>query len=196
LSPFAGVIDRLTTEIRVLPPRGQVAIFLTAAVVLAEDWQEWCRAAGRVPDDAVFARAITVATDFACGRPVSASSELASAIESAVPDEPSDVPGFTAAQDCWICLDTAVQGATHGDDAASSTWYLLEPLFGSVSMRLFGVSDVGSEAQEAAESTALDDAVLSQGIAAVEACISRLAANPVDESQLVRLRSTLSVLRP
>jgi hypothetical protein len=99
--------------------RGQVAIFLSAATVLADDWREWCRVVGRSADEAVFGQAITVATEFACGRQLSADPDLADAIEIEAPEEPAGGAGFSAAQDCWICLDTAVRGATEGYDAAS-----------------------------------------------------------------------------
>jgi hypothetical protein len=111
-----------------------------------------------------------------------------------VPSDPGDVP--TTAQDCWVCLDTAVRGAYGEFDPADSTWYLLEPMFQAVSERLFGFADVGTADAEVAESAALAEPELASAVDAVERSIELLTAGPVEVQLLQQLRGALSALCP
>lgn len=195
MSPFERATEALATRIRGLPPRAQVALFLSASEALAESWREWSAAANRPVDLDTFDRGAAAAAAFASGDE-SVSRDVLAAVEASTPSEPSDVRGFTAAQDCWICLDTALRGALGDFDPADSAWYLLEPLFQAVSERLFGFADVGSDIQEEAESSVLADPALTSAIAAVERGIVIAASASATEPQLGELRSAMAAIRP
>lgn len=195
MSPFERATEALATRIRGLSLRAQVALFLSASEVLAESWREWSAAANRTVDLDTFDRGVAEAAAFASGDE-SVSRDVLAAVEASTPSEPSDVRGFTAAQDCWICLDTALRGALGDFDPADSAWYLLEPLFQAVSERLFGFADVGSDIQEEAESSVLADPALTSAIAAVERGIVIAASASATEPQLGELRSAMAAIRP
>ncbi|WP_460708002.1 hypothetical protein [Myceligenerans halotolerans] len=196
MSALGDVVDRLAQDVRALPKRGQVALFLTAAAVLADSRRDWLQTQHRVSEDAVFEDALAKAADFASGRLDSVPPRVISAIETAVMSELSEDGASTTVQDCWICLDTALRGPTEGYDMASATWYMFEPLFRSVSTRIFGVADVGSEAEEMAEPAMLEDSALRQGVSAVELCIGQISTSLIDDLLLSQLRSTMSAIRP
>ncbi|MBT2500167.1 hypothetical protein J7E25_13825 [Agromyces sp. ISL-38] len=118
------------------------------------------------------------------------------AVEAETPSEPTDAEMFTAAQDCWICVDTALRSALGEFDPSDSAWYLLEPMFQAVSARLFGLSDVGSERQADAERAALDDAELAAAVEAVEAAITMLEDRAVDRTRLELLTTILEPVAP
>ncbi|WP_225997521.1 hypothetical protein, partial [Myceligenerans pegani] len=146
--------------------------------------------------DGVFEESLAAAADFACGRLSSIPRQLVSAIETVVMSELSEEGASTTVQDCCICLDSAVRGPSEGYDMASASWYMLEPLFRSVSARLFGAADVGSDSEEDAELVMLEDPVLRQGLSAVEFSIGQVSANPIDDLLLSQLQSAMSAIRP
>ncbi|MFI8524583.1 hypothetical protein ACIGB8_09060 [Promicromonospora sukumoe] len=194
MSPFGDVVDRLRSDIRDLPQPGQVVLFLAAAQVFAGSRREWLAAKGVASDDAVFEQALESARDLAHGRAATPSAAFLVELEEAAFGEMRD-GAPTIVQDCWICLDTAVRGPVEGYDMSSSTWYLLEPLFQSVSARLFGVADLGSE-NVVAERAALDDPVLAGGVAAVRSCVERLPTVSVDGALFARIVEDLIAIRP
>lgn len=52
-----------------------------------------------------------------------------------------------SAQDCWICVDSALRLALGQLKAEDGAWFLLEPAFHRVMERWSGVYDVGSMAR-------------------------------------------------
>lgn len=122
--------------------------------------------------------------------------EILDEIEASTPTDSGANLWFTAAQDCWICLDTAVRGARGEFDPADSTWYLLEPLFQDVSERVFGLSDVGSANQEDAETVALDDPSVVAAMSALRGIIGDLASERLSSSLLAILRARMAAISP
>lgn len=117
-------------------------------------------------------------------------------MEAGVPSEPSDRAWFTAAQNCWICADSALRVALREFDAADASWYLLEPVSQSVSESLFGLSDVGSLAQDKDEAVALADPGLVDAIAALNEAIDVLEAGPLSPHTLDHAKDVLAPIRP
>lgn len=118
----------------------QGAFFIAAAWALDPEWRRWSSASGVPLVDDVFDAGVRAATAGVLhGAPVHRG--VLAAVERSTPFESADVGGFTAAQDCWICLDTALRGALGEFDPADSAWYLLEPLFQRTSERSLGFSE-------------------------------------------------------
>lgn len=157
MSPFEDVVDGLAERIDGLPAPAQAALFLAGARALDAGRRAWASAAGRGDRDDVFDAGCSAA-EAAVRRPGTAvDPTLLAAVDATTPHGPTDVDGFTAAQDCWICLGTALTAARGDGGAAGSTWYLLEPLLQATSERLFGATDVGSQDEEAGEAAVLAD---------------------------------------
>lgn len=196
MSPFTEAADRVAESLRGLGLRNQVAVYVGAARALAPGYRAWRDLTGSAsPDDSrLFDSATHLATVFAV-EGAAPPPELLDRLEMSTPSEPTDVPGFTTAQDCWICLDTALRAAVSDYDPADSAWYLLEPAFQAVSERLYGDTDVGSENQQAAESAALRDPALQRVLASVEESISIAAQNPT-EALIASITAALSPINP
>lgn len=195
MSPFEHLVERLAVRVRGLDSRAQVALFVSAALATEARWREWALAANTMHHVDLFDRAAGLATGFAIARTPDLPRAILSEVEAAVPSDPSDVPGFTAAQDCWICLDTAIRSALGEFDPAASTWYLLEPLFQATSEKHFGYTDVGSERQAEAEREVLTDPAVKAAVQAIEGAIELLRTRPVDTSLLDVVQSRLRVIR-
>jgi hypothetical protein len=195
MSPFEAVSYRLGQALRDLSRRAQVAVLLCASKVLMPEYLDWIVRSGTDDQSDLLREALEVVTRFAVGTAVPHREGLMDSVEEATPGDSSDVSGFTAAQDCWICADSALRvsvGAFAVEDAA---WYLLEPIFQSTSERLFGVSDVGSQTQAAAEVEALEDPALASAIHGIEEAIALLMGRPSpDVGDLARITEALRPL--
>ena len=196
MSPFENAVDQLASRVRGLDLRAQVALFMTAANVMGARWTEWAMATNYLPHAQVFERAVGLASDFATGRAREVPRDALEEVEAATPSDQSDVPGFTTAQDCWICLDTSLRSALGEFDPADSTWYLLEPLFQTVSESRFGYADVGTNGQEAAESAVLADPAVLAAVTAIDRAIELLGSRPIDAMLLDELEVMLKVISP
>lgn len=197
MSPFETVVAGFAARVARLEQQAQVALFAAAADVLRPRYVDWVDAAdGAVEDQSdLLDRAVVAALRFAAGDGDAPTTALLGQLEAATPSEPFDVPWATAAQDCWICADTAVRSSLGDHAAQESTWYLLEPMFQSTSERLFGVVDVGSERQDELEGQALEDPALSAAVSALDDTIEALGAGgdrPVGD----RLAEDLAPIRP
>lgn len=196
MSPFEDVVDDLAGRIRELPVRSQIALFLGAGVALAEPWAAWAAAAGVAPDHRLLDRVRGAVESHLAGDGQALSPGLLAEIEAATPAEPTDVPGFTAAQDCWVCVDTAVRAGLGGFDAADCTWYLLEPIFQSASEHLFGLADVGSDRQESDEHAVLAQPQLRSAVEALERAVDTLAGFGPGQTLPSELIVSLGAIRP
>lgn len=196
MSPFTEATDRVAERLRGLGLRNQVAVYIGAARALEPGYRAWRDQSGSPsPDESrLFDYAIRLATAFAVAG-AAPPAELLESLEVSTPSEPTDVPGFTTAQDCWICLDTAVRAAVSDYDPADSAWYLLEPAFQATSERLFGYTDVGSENQQAAESAALRDPALMRVVESVEDSIFMAVGNPT-EALIANITDVLGPINP
>lgn len=196
MSPFTEVSDRIAERIRLLDLRRQVALFGCAAEALAPGYTMWrMQAHEEVRDDTdLLEAAVQHARAFAIDGRVPPT-DLLDQIEAATPSDPSDVPNFTTAQDCWICADTAVRAIADGYEPAESAWYLLEPSFQATSERLFGYADVGSAQQQAAESQALGDVRLQEVLSAIGAALDVAQETPTDDGWS-RMGELLGVINP
>lgn len=198
MSPFEDVSSRLTARVAALPLRAQVALFASGAEVLAPRYQVWVTGTGgAAPDEGdLLGRAIALARRFAAGDESATSPELLQQVEESTPGDPTDVEWFAAAQDCWICADTALRAAQHEFEAEDSVWYLLEPVFQRTSERLFGYSDVGSELQDRFEAQALEDPALRAAVTAIDSAVDLLGTTEVDEAVLTRVSASLAPIAP
>jgi|GEM_PF-4900344 len=195
MGPFERVVAELTPRIRELPMEAQAALFLGASRALAESWREWSAAAGLDPATVVYDRGVAAASAFASGgEPVSP--DLKAEVEASMPSEPTPFAGFTAALNCWICLDVALGASTGNRDPADYTWYLLESMFHGVSERLFGYTDVGSIEQEECDSVSLADPALIAAIAAIDQGIAIVAPPSVGEPRVAELQRVMAAIRP
>lgn len=194
MSALADMVDGLGASVTTLPTRAQALLFAAAAEVLSRRRSEWLEGAVSVPRGDTFDRALAAVKRVALGQRESASVELIEEVEAAAFDELSN-EGPTVVQDCWICLDSALRGLVLGESMARSTWYLLEPIFQDAAIRIYGVTDVGSD-NEAAESAILDDARVVAGVKAIGSCIESLAINTLDETLLERAKSILEAIVP
>lgn len=197
MSAFDDVTARFSEQVAILQLRPQVALFAVAAEVLTPRYLDWVTAADSMvlSEIRLLDRAVAEAKKFAASESSTVSRGLLQALEAAVPADRSDADWFTAAQDCWICADTALRVSLGEFAAEDSTWYLLEPVFQCTSERLFGYTDVGSEL-EALESVALEDAALRRAVAGLDTAIDVLRGSPVDRSVLARVRKELDALTP
>ena len=109
---------------------------------------------------------------------------LLSDLEAGTPDgESSEVT--TAAQDCWICVDTSVRIAIDEEYPPSdSLWYVLEPMMQDTSNRIFGVTDVGSDKEEELASAILADARMNAAVASCREAIRVLSATEKPTSEI------------
>ncbi|WBB52451.1 hypothetical protein [Verrucosispora sp. WMMD573] len=196
MSPFEVVADSFAGRVRRLSLRGKVALFGSAAYVLAPRYFDWCTAAGLSSDQALLDRALDYARQVALGNQVAGGRELLGSIEAVTPSEPTDVTWFTAAQDCWVCIDTAIRAVVDDFDAADSTWYLLEPMFQAVSERLYGVVDAGSQDQGESEAAALRDEQLDKAVSAVSRVIDDLDRETFTVASLNEIAIALANIRP
>lgn len=196
MSPFEGLVDDLTARIRHLPASSQVALFLSAGLALSESWTAWATASNLAPDHRLLDRVREAVESHLADGSDALPAGLLAEIEAATPSEPTEIPGFTAAQDCWICIDTSVRAGLGEFDAANSTWYLLEPAFQSVSEQLFGLADVGSDRQETDEQAALSQPQMRSAVEAVERAIDALADLGPGQTSTSDLIEVLGAIRP
>lgn len=197
MSPFESVSARLGQALGRLDRHVQVAVLSCASRVLRPRYLEWSRDSGVDDQSELLSEALDAATQYATLRAGSPSQPLLAAVGRVIPAEPTDVPGFTAAQDCWICVDSALRVALGQFEAKDAAWYMLEPMFQATSERLFGVADVGSQAQDDAESEALGDRVLAEAIFALEVTIDDLGQErELADVDLGRITAALEVLSP
>jgi hypothetical protein len=122
--------------------------------------------------------------------------DLLPQIETATPADPSDLPAFTVAQDCWICLATAVRSCLEAYDPAESSWYLVEPIFQSTSESLFGYTDVGSAHQQEAESDTLADPRLQLAIEGLNDGIDHASRGVPSADSLRRIADAIRPIEP
>ena len=199
MSPFEEINDRIAGGIRALDLRAQILVLATGARVLLPRYEHWHRSVGRAENMASLVReAISAAEEFVLGKTdVQRVPALLDELELGAPSDPSDSVWFTAAQDCWTLADSALRVIAESFDAGDATWYLLEPIFQTTSERLFGFSDVGSDAQEAAEGQALSDPALAAAVRALESAIAELrsTASP-NAADLARCARALQAIRP
>lgn len=197
MSPFEAIAHRLGIALQSLSKRAQVAVLLCSARAFMPQYLEWSAWGGDDDQSGLLGEALDVAAAFAVGVGGPSAEGLLTLVEAAIPVDTSDVPGFTTAQDCWICADLALRvslGAFAVEDAA---WYILEPIFQSTSERLFGVSDVGSQAQGHAEAEVLSDPVVLSAVGAVEGVIELLTSRPSpDVGDLDHITDVLRSLNP
>lgn len=196
MSPFEEMTDHIAHRIRLLALPAQVALYAAAGRALTPSYLDWSQAVGQEPANTVLDLAIRSAQRFAMESAREIEPVVLDAIEAATPSEPTDSHLFTAAQDCWICVDTAVRASLGEFDPADSAWYLLEPMFQATSERLFGLADVGSEGQREAELTALRDVGLAAAVTAIETAISTLEEGALDNTRLELLRRILEPMAP
>lgn len=109
MSPFESVSQRLAHVVTELSPRAQVALLACASKVLMPQYVEWCVRSGARNQSELLCGALDTATRFATGTIGAPSQSLLDAVEATTPSEPTDIPGFTAAQDCWISADSAIR---------------------------------------------------------------------------------------
>lgn len=195
MSPFETAVEGLGRQIRPLSMHAQGALFIAAARALEPEWRRWSSASGVPLAEDVFHAGVRAATAWVLhDAPIDPG--VLAAVERSTPFEPTDVGGFTPAQDCWICLDTALRGALGEFDPADSAWYLLEPLFQRTSERLLGFTEASSAEQETAEAAVLADPSVATAVAALECCLRDLASRPVSSVFLDNLRERLAALCP
>ena len=195
-SPFESVSDRLSARIATLPIRSQVALFGCAAEALAPRYFDWCTDSETGPEVEIFTAALADMRLLALGSHALPGRTMLEAIELAAPGEPSDSEWFTAAQDSWICLDSALRIAFREFTGRDATWYLLEPIFQAASYRLFGLHDVGSDHQGVAESIVLNDERVEAAIASIEKAIAILAEAPGSDAELHKVLTEIRHIAP
>lgn len=194
MSPFEAASDEVAAQVRGLSVRSAVGLFWAGSVALTRDYVQWCSAVPADPEIERLAEAQVAAREIALGRGP-ASAVLLAEVESRVPSGPSDVAGFTAAQDCWICVDSALRLALGRLEAEDGAWFLLEPAFHRVTERLSGVYDTGSADQEDTEREALDDPVLAGARQGLDRAVRLLARHPEpDEDVLAECLVSVSAI--
>jgi hypothetical protein len=188
MSPFETAVADVERLLRRLTREQQCAVFLAASHALRTAHNQWATAAGKQELIDQLTTALRSSEQVLLSRDRRPEA-LLSYLEASTPAAPTDVAGFTAAQDCWICLDTSVRGMGSDFEPASASWHLLEPIFQAASERIFSYSDVGSAAQDAAESVVLRDASVSAALDAVR----RIACdeNPVSSEGVQLLKNQL-----
>jgi hypothetical protein len=197
MSPFEAVSQRLGVAVTELSTQAQVALLACASRALMPQYVDWCARSGARDRSGLLRRALDTAMHFATGSIAEPSGSLLKDLEAATPSGPTDIPGFTAAQDCWISADSAIRVSIGQFCATDAIWYLLEPMFQATSERLFGFADVGSRNQDSAEAAALADPALAAAVDALESA-KRDLANLVSlgESDLERTTATLRPISP
>lgn len=196
MSPFELAVAKLASRVGTLDSDSQVALLACAAEALIPRYLDWCADAGVSRQDELLRGAVEHARGVALGTVKQPSRSLLMSVEAGIPSEPSDRAWFTAAQDCWMCADSALRVALHEYDASDASWYLLEPVFQSVSESLFGLTDVGSLTQNDREAEALADPRLAQAIAAINEAIDVLQVGPLDSRNVDRVRTILAPIGP
>lgn len=195
MSPFEQLVARISSRVGQLPLEAQVALFVCSAEALAESWVKWAEVANVTVERALFDEAVRAARAFSLdGEGVDP--ELLYAVERETPATHFDTPGFTVAQDCWVCLDTALRASLGTFHAPDSTWYLLEPLFQSASVRILGVSDVGSLGQLEGERDVLTDPALGSGVSSIEVVVDLLSSSSLTAAVLAEARTILAAIQP
>jgi hypothetical protein len=197
VSPFEAVSQRLGLAVSDLSLQAQVALLACGSIALMPQYLDWCARSGARDQSELLRGALDAASQFVTGDIAVPPESLLGAMEAATPSGPTDVPGFTAAQDCWICADSAIRVSIGQFTVKDAVWYLLEPLFQATSERLFGVADVGSQSQESAEAVALTDPALVAAVDALESVKRDLASRAsLRKSDVERTTATLRLISP
>ena len=124
--------------------------------------------------------------------------ELLAELEGAIPGESADYYPSTSAQDCFICADTAIRlNAEPGLAPGRAIWYAIEPQLQASTMRLFGVTELGtSPDEETREQAILNDEQMAQAIDFITAAVSVLAPSEPDGRAIETLRPLAAPLMP
>lgn len=200
MTSYDAVLKRVGSQVDQLPIRGKAALFLACTIALRPEYEEWARHRGAGRIDLFEQAAAAVREYVTAATPIAGGEALLGSLEEEVP--PGDSPdefSSTNAQDCWICLDTAVRVTLDLDfEAGPCIEYALEPQFQAVSEHLFGVSQVGSgpEEEEAIE-TLLDTAEFRAALEFAEWAVAFLAeVDTLSDHDLDSLIDRAVVLQP
>jgi hypothetical protein len=181
-SAFDVLSRRLGELVDGLPRRSQVLFYAAAAEALLGD--------GAAP----LADALAAARDFSIyGDLPDRTDDLLEAI-AALPDGAAD--GDVIVHDGLICAEIALRIIRGDFDAKDGMWYVLEPQLQSVSERLFGFTDVGSERAPRDEPIALRHDDLVRLVSVIEAVLQRLHAEPLVDADAAFVRASLRHARP
>jgi hypothetical protein len=196
VSSLQDRIETLRLRLSLLPKPAQVAVFMTAAELLHSRWQRWAVARGVVAQQEFDECVATVRAFIEGGQLPLGSDLLLERVQSVAPSESTDTIDFTAAQDCWICLDTALRSSLDRYDAPDATWYLLEPLFQAASQTLFGVVDVGSSEQDVDEALLLQDEQVGAALRGIDEAIDLLNGESEGPIDFVVLKALMEPIAP
>ena len=200
ITAYDELLNDLIAEAETCSPRALAALFAACAQGLEPAYREWrSLRAPTTPD--VLAEAVARARDYAMtgegGHDLPA---LLSLLEAGIPPGGSaDTHSATAAQDCWICADTAIRLVVYPPfRPAPIVEYALEPVMQAVSERLLGVSEIGGDAAERGEGDAiLRDPQARAAIAFIRSSLERLAGAAAPDAALVsELTEGARVLAP
>lgn len=196
MSPFEEVVESIAQRIEGLGTDAQVALYCSTARALLSSYVAWSRDYGEVAGLSLLEGAIRTAGSGAADSKDPARIELLSQLEAFAPDSHRHSAHFVAAQACWICVDIALRLPGGQFQARDGAWYLLEPIFQSVTEELFGLSDVGSQRQETDEGTALQSEALMSAVTALETTLDYLEAGSMQDHDVVALSRWLAPLNP
>lgn len=174
-SPFENVCDEVDFSVQALEVEHQAVLFATAARALMPAYSRWCSAAGVVPQSRLLEDALGEVSDRTVGE--TAEAVPLEEIAAATPAGPTDVGPFTAAQDCWICVDLAVRASRASRAPVGSAWYMLEPVLQRETEALVDHYDAGSGTDDV-EARVLSQPRVRQALEGLTATIAILAVTP------------------
>ena len=191
-------LAELSQRIRSMSDRAIAALFWACFDALSEEFSAWADHTG-ASTEPLLRRGQSAAYDFAAHgtQPAEASRLLAELEAGTPPVESPDEVSSTSAQDCWICADVGVRVFVERDyDAGPAIEYALEPILGSVTEELFGVTQLGSGPDEDEKvETLLRHPRVEQAFAFVRWATEFLGSEP-DEQSLDTLRSRAPAIAP
>jgi hypothetical protein len=195
VSTYDDLLAELGGQVDALPRRSASLVFLACGEALLPDLREWARLREQDPDPLLAAAAAGAESYALRGLVPAAGMRLLSWLEAATP--PGDQPDATTAataQDCWICFDVAVRIAVdRAYHPGTAVEYSLEPVIGAATLRLHGVTQVGSGPDEADQlSVVLADAQVAAAIGFWRWVLERLVdrdAPTADDAVAVRQRA-------
>ncbi len=177
MTAFDDLLLRLGREIDLLPRRAMSALFLVCGRALLGTYEGWAGSVGGV-GHGLLEQADDAAARFAMGGEADGDLSLLLDSMAGFTPEADSANGVsaTAAQDCWICFDTAVRLIVDRQfEPGACIEFALQPVTEAVSERLFGVSQIGGGPNERMQSARLiDDAQFREALGFCEHAIEEL----------------------
>lgn len=199
MTKYDELLQRLGGGINLLPLRARTAVFLACGRALLGEYEGWA-----APHD--IGRRIIQLVDEACegfvlrGELPPDAVPLLAQLASVTPEgDAENGRSATAAQDCWICYDTALRSASDSSfEPGVCVEYALQPVSEAVAERLFSVSQIGSGPDEDSQVDLLvNDPQLKAAAEFCELAITELEdAARLTRAGLARLVSGATALVP